>query len=180
MPPPPGPRRSLHTRADTGWPGDARRVLGHLREPDSVVSGDAFRRDVTLARARLHALHGRAHVDLVDFAVAFRRHESEKVLTVEFISDLRKCRTEILTGADLHVAAAGFFRDARETGVGPVAHQRGLQTTGAKARHVLTTATAHADPVHHHAKFSRAIDDFDLAHELRLEANRTPVLAAPR
>jgi hypothetical protein len=111
------------------------------------------------------------------FAVAFRRHETEQVLAVQFVGDLRKCRTEILSGANLHIPAAGFLGDTRETGVWPVRHQRRLQTAGTEAGHLLTPATSHADPVHHHTELARAIDHFDLADELRPEPDRTAVLA---
>jgi hypothetical protein len=75
---------------------------------------------------------------------------------MQFVGDLRECRSEILTCAKFDVAATGLFRSFRQPGIGPVRHQRRLQTTGTETRHLLSPATPHADPIHHHAKLTGA------------------------
>src|SRR5262245_17411247 len=113
----------------------------------------------------------------MDLSIALRRREAKQILTVQLVGDLRECGAEILTGSNLHVTAASFFRHFRETRIGPVLHQRRLQTTRAESRHLLTPATSHADSVDHHAELACAIDHFDLAHELRPEPSGTAVLS---
>src|SRR5262245_12335590 len=96
---------------------------------------------------------------------------------MQLVGDLRERGAEILTKANLYVAAARFLCHARETRVRPVRHQRRLQPSRAEAGHLRPLpATAHPDRVDHHALFARVLDHLDLTDELRTEAGRSAVL----
>ena len=115
----------------------------------------------------------------MDLAVAFGWREREQILRVQLVGDALERGAEILSEPDLEIAAAGLFGDARETRVGQVGDEHGLQPARPQAPRGWgpVAAAAQADGVDHHVLEARAVDDVRLARRALAEARRTAVLA---
>src|SRR6185369_5240955 len=103
-----------------------KKLGGTLTLPESSVRR-VLGRDIALSRPRFQAARGEAHVDVVHLAIAFRWSEAQKVLAVQLVGDVGKCGAEILSEANLCVAAAGLLRHKPEARIRKVRRQRRLQ-----------------------------------------------------
>ena len=99
-------------------------------------------------------------------AVALRQRVAEQVLAVELVGDSRERGAEILSEADLGVAAAGFLGHPGKPGIRQILGEHRLEPGGPEGGHPrLAAAAPHADGVDHHALAARALDHFHLADE---------------